>query len=143
MKKASEPSDPTQAALEEMPEINEQRFRRRPGRGHHAHRRIGASVARKRPAMQLSGVRTRANAAGRWADSVVTDGSARADERERRAEHEPEQRAGARARHDRDPGQDADDRPGAECRDDRLLRAGEGAPRRALREQRDHLFQVL
>jgi hypothetical protein len=44
MKKASESSDPTQAALEEMPEINEQRFRHRPGRGHHAHRRIGEIV---------------------------------------------------------------------------------------------------
>lgn len=44
MKKANERPEPTQAALEEMPEINEQRFRRRPGRGHHAHRRIGEIV---------------------------------------------------------------------------------------------------
>jgi len=43
-KKASELSDPTQAALEEMPEIDEQRFRRRPGRGHHANRRVGEIV---------------------------------------------------------------------------------------------------
>jgi hypothetical protein len=43
-KKASEQPEPSQAALEEMPEIDEQRFRRRPGRGHHAHRRIGEIV---------------------------------------------------------------------------------------------------
>ena len=44
MKKANEPSEPTQAALEEMPEINEQRFRRLPGRGHHAKRSVGEIV---------------------------------------------------------------------------------------------------
>jgi hypothetical protein len=44
MKKASEPAEPSQAALEEMPEISEDRFRRRPGRGHHVHRRIGEIV---------------------------------------------------------------------------------------------------
>ena len=31
MKKANEQAEPTQAALEEMPEVNEQQFRRRPG----------------------------------------------------------------------------------------------------------------
>ena len=41
MKKVNEPSG---AALEEMPELNEQRFRRRPGRGHHADRRVGEIV---------------------------------------------------------------------------------------------------
>lgn len=44
MKKANERAEPTQAALEEMPEVNEQRFRRRPGRGHHAHRSTGEIV---------------------------------------------------------------------------------------------------
>jgi hypothetical protein len=43
-KKANESSDPAQAALEEMPEIDERRFRRRPGRGHHASRRVGEIV---------------------------------------------------------------------------------------------------
>ena len=45
MKKVREPAEPTQAALEELPEIIELRFRRRPGRGHHAHRRSGEIVA--------------------------------------------------------------------------------------------------
>ena len=44
MKKANEQPEPAQAALEEMPEVNEQRFRRRPGRGHHAHRSTGEVV---------------------------------------------------------------------------------------------------
>jgi hypothetical protein len=44
MKAANEPSEPSQTALEEMPEIDEQRFRRRPGRGHHANRRGGEIV---------------------------------------------------------------------------------------------------
>ncbi len=44
MKKANEHAGPTQAALEEMPEVNEQRFRRRPGRGHHVHRSTGEIV---------------------------------------------------------------------------------------------------
>jgi len=44
IKKASEQSEPSQASLEEMSEINEQRFRRRPGRGHHANRRVGEIV---------------------------------------------------------------------------------------------------
>ncbi len=44
MKKVNEQSEPTPAALAEMPEINEQRFRRRPGRGHHASRSAGEIV---------------------------------------------------------------------------------------------------
>lgn len=44
MKKANEQQEPTQASLEEMPEINEQRFRRRSGRGHHADRNTGEIV---------------------------------------------------------------------------------------------------
>src|SRR5436190_1285048 len=44
LKKVSEQPEPTPAALEEMPEINEQRFRRRPGRGHHASRSAGEIV---------------------------------------------------------------------------------------------------
>jgi hypothetical protein len=44
MKKANEQLEPAQASLEEMPEINEQRFRRRPGRGHHANRSAGEIV---------------------------------------------------------------------------------------------------
>jgi hypothetical protein len=38
MTKVNEQPEPTQAALEEMHEVNEPRFRRRPGRGHHASR---------------------------------------------------------------------------------------------------------
>lgn len=38
------PSEPSAASLEEMPEIDEQRFRRRPGRGHHARRNVGEIV---------------------------------------------------------------------------------------------------
>jgi hypothetical protein len=41
MKKKTEPS---QTALEAMPEIDDKRFRRRPGRGHHAHRSVGSIV---------------------------------------------------------------------------------------------------
>ena len=41
MKKQDEPSA---ESLEEMPEIDDQRFRRRPGRGHHASRSVGAIV---------------------------------------------------------------------------------------------------
>jgi hypothetical protein len=37
----AKPSEPSVASLEEMPEINEPRFRRRLGRGHHASRRVG------------------------------------------------------------------------------------------------------
>ena len=44
MKKANEQLEPTQASLEEMPELNEPRFRRRPGRGHHANRSTGEIV---------------------------------------------------------------------------------------------------
>ena len=43
-KKANEQTGPSQAALEEMPELDEQRFRRRPGRGHHVNRRVGEIV---------------------------------------------------------------------------------------------------
>ena len=35
------PNEPSVASLEEMPEISEPRFRRRPGRGHHADRSVG------------------------------------------------------------------------------------------------------
>lgn len=41
MKKQNEPSA---ESLEEMPEIDDQRFRRRPGRGHHASRSAGEIV---------------------------------------------------------------------------------------------------
>ena len=44
MKKANEPRGPSDASLEEMPEIDEQRFRRRPGRGHHVNRSTGEVV---------------------------------------------------------------------------------------------------
>ena len=44
-KKATEHADPTNASLEEMPEITEARFRRRPGRGHHTGRSVGEIVA--------------------------------------------------------------------------------------------------
>jgi hypothetical protein len=39
------PDEPTDASLEEMPEIREPRFHRRPGRGHHANRGAGEIVA--------------------------------------------------------------------------------------------------
>jgi hypothetical protein len=38
------PRGPSAASLEEMPEINERRFRRRPGRGHYASRSVGEIV---------------------------------------------------------------------------------------------------
>jgi hypothetical protein len=41
MKKPTEPSD---ESLAEMPEIDDQRFRRRPGRGHHVARSVGEVV---------------------------------------------------------------------------------------------------
>ena len=37
-------TDPSSEALEEMPEIDDARFRRRPGRGHHAERSLGEVV---------------------------------------------------------------------------------------------------
>jgi uncharacterized protein (DUF4415 family) len=37
-------TDPTAESLEEMPEINDERFRRRPGRGHHVDRSVGEIV---------------------------------------------------------------------------------------------------
>ena len=39
------PNEPTDASLQEMPEISEPRFHRRPGRGHHASRSAGEIVA--------------------------------------------------------------------------------------------------
>jgi hypothetical protein len=42
MKKQDEPST---ESLEEMPEIDDQRFRRLPGRGHHVNRSLGEIVA--------------------------------------------------------------------------------------------------
>ena len=39
------PNEPSAASLEEMPEISEPRFRRWPGRGHHADRSVGEVVA--------------------------------------------------------------------------------------------------
>lgn len=36
----TQPNEPSAASLEEMPEISEPRFRRRPGRGHHAGRSV-------------------------------------------------------------------------------------------------------
>ncbi len=44
-KKATEPTEPTAESLAEMPEIDEKRFRRRSGRGHHAARSAGEIVA--------------------------------------------------------------------------------------------------
>ncbi len=44
-KKATEHVEPTQGSLEAMPEITNKRFRRRPGRGHHATRSVGEIVA--------------------------------------------------------------------------------------------------
>jgi hypothetical protein len=41
----TKPNEPSAAALEEMPEISEPRFRRRPGRGHHIDRSVGEIVA--------------------------------------------------------------------------------------------------
>lgn len=40
----AEPSEPRAESLEAMPEINGQRFRRLPGRGHHASRSVGEIV---------------------------------------------------------------------------------------------------
>lgn len=42
MKKQTEPSA---ESLQEMPEINAERFARRPGRGHHLDRNVGEIVA--------------------------------------------------------------------------------------------------
>lgn len=44
-KKASEPTEPSEESLTEMPEIASPRFRQRPGRGHHAARSVGEIVA--------------------------------------------------------------------------------------------------
>jgi hypothetical protein len=44
-KKTPEPIEPSAESLEEMPEIDPSKFRRRPGRGHHAHLRGGELVA--------------------------------------------------------------------------------------------------
>jgi hypothetical protein len=37
-------NDPTPESLDEMPEIDDQRFRRLPGRGHHASRSAGEII---------------------------------------------------------------------------------------------------
>ena len=39
------PTEPSAESLEEMPEIDDERFRRRPGRGHHADRKANQIVA--------------------------------------------------------------------------------------------------
>lgn len=39
------PTEPSEESREEMPEIDDQRFRRRPGRGHHAERNASPIVA--------------------------------------------------------------------------------------------------
>lgn len=44
-KKATEETEPSAESLTEMPEINDRRFRRIPGRGHHATRSAGEIVA--------------------------------------------------------------------------------------------------
>ena len=40
----TKPIEPSAEALEEMPEINDERFRRRAGRGHHVDRSVGEIV---------------------------------------------------------------------------------------------------
>jgi hypothetical protein len=44
-KKTPEPIEPSAESLEEMPEIDPSKLRRRPGRGHHAHLRGSELVA--------------------------------------------------------------------------------------------------
>jgi len=44
-KKTPEPVEPSAEALEEMPEIDPSKLRRRPGRGHYAHLRGGELFA--------------------------------------------------------------------------------------------------
>jgi hypothetical protein len=44
-KKTTEPIQPTAESLADIPEIDDKRFRRRPGRGHHAARSAGEIVA--------------------------------------------------------------------------------------------------
>ena len=39
-----DPTEPSAESLAELPELDESRFRRIPGRGHHAHRRLGETV---------------------------------------------------------------------------------------------------
>ena len=39
-----QPTEPSAASLEEMPEVDDERFRRRPGRGHHTTRAAGEVV---------------------------------------------------------------------------------------------------
>ena len=41
-------NDPSVASVEEMPEIDDERFRRRPGRGHHVGRDAGEIVTIER-----------------------------------------------------------------------------------------------
>jgi hypothetical protein len=76
-------------------------------------------------------------------ESSAQLGSALAGEPAHGADRDPEDRPGARAQYDRDPGREPDDGPGAERREDRTARAVEGAPGRALMDGRAHLFQVL
>jgi hypothetical protein len=38
------PTEPSAESLEEMPEISDERFKRRPGRGHHSQRNAGEIV---------------------------------------------------------------------------------------------------
>jgi carbamoylphosphate synthase large subunit len=44
-KKAIEHVEPTKDSIEAMPEIADKRFRRRPGRGHHAAKSVGEVIA--------------------------------------------------------------------------------------------------
>ena len=39
------PTEPSTESLDEMPEIDDERFRRHPGRGHHVQRDVGPVVA--------------------------------------------------------------------------------------------------
>ena len=45
MKKTPDSAEPSTESIEEMPELDAARFRRRPGRGHHANLQTGELVA--------------------------------------------------------------------------------------------------
>ncbi len=45
MKKTPEAAEPSTTSIEEMPELDAARFRRRPGRGHHTNLQTGELVA--------------------------------------------------------------------------------------------------
>ncbi|MFS8068266.1 MAG: hypothetical protein ACMG6S_18070 [Byssovorax sp.] len=45
MKKIADSVEPSSESVEEMPELDAARFRRRPGRGHHTHLQTGELVA--------------------------------------------------------------------------------------------------